>query len=405
MKTQSLSMLFVASSILAGCASGNAPSSPTGPASYKGIVATRGYVGGVVGYGANATWVMNRSFHIARDLIAAGTLQVIWGNYLSSYGGDSTYGPGTYKAAIEYPAGTITPCTFSGAATTTVAAGADATTDPCGPAIPDGATFWVRMLYTNPNGMGFVTSTTMTDLTREQFAFGTGTPVDAVNGGTITTTTGGLWIYPLALVAPTTNASVCIIGDSRAEGYVDAVTDATGDIGEIARSLGPAYGYTNLAVAGETAQGAVTQLTNRSRMFDYCSHVIDQYGINDLSHGMAASTIAMYRTALAQLAAKPTYGTTLPAETSSTDNWATLANQTTIVNTNQFNGLVRNGISGEAGYFDVAVGLDPTDLQKFPVAAAPGTAFYATPDGIHENSTGNAIIRNSGVINPYLLHR
>jgi sugar lactone lactonase YvrE len=104
--------------------------------SYKGIVATRGYVSNVVGGGANATWVMNRSFHIARENISAGSMQVVWGNYLSNFGGDSTYGPGTYKAAIEYPAGTITPCTFSGVATGTVAAGADATTDPCGPCDP-----------------------------------------------------------------------------------------------------------------------------------------------------------------------------------------------------------------------------------------------------------------------------
>ena len=386
---------FIGLGSLSG-ASSNAPS-------YKGIVATRGYVSNVVGGGANATWFMNRTFHIARDNISAGTLQVVWGNYLSNFGGDSTYGPGTYKAAIEYPAGTITPCTLSGAATGTVAAGADATTDPCGPAIPNGATFWVRMLYTNPTGIAAVTITTMDDLTREQFAFGTGTPVDAVNSGTIATTTGGLWIRPLALVAPTTNTSVCIIGDSRAEGYVDSVTDATGDIGEIARSIGPSFGYINLAVAGETAQAAVTGIANRSRMFTYCSHVIDEYGINDLALGESTSTITTARTALAQLAGKTTYGTTLPAETTSTDNWATLANQTTKVNTNQLNSLVRGGISGEAGYFDVAAGLDPTDLQKFPVSA--GTPYYSTPDGVHENSTGNNIIRNSGVISPTVLQR
>jgi hypothetical protein len=384
---------------------GNVPGASSNMASYKGIVATRGYVSNLLVGGANATWVMNRSFHIARDNISAGTLQVVWGNYLSNYGGDSTYGPGTYKAAIEYPAGTITPCTFSGAATGTVAGGTDAITDPCGPAVPDGATFWVRMLYTNPNGIAYVTSITMDDLTREQFAFGTGTPVDAVNGGTITTTSGGLWIRPLALVAPTTNTSICIIGDSRAEGIADAVTDATGDIGEITRSIGPVYGYTDLAVSGESAEAAVTQLANRSRMFNYCSHVIDEYGIIDLALAEAPGDIATARTALARMSGKPTYGTTLPAWTTSTDNWATLANQTTEYNTNAFNSLVRSGISGETGYFDVIAGLDPSDLQKFPVGPAPGTAFYSTLDGIHENSTGDLIIRNSGVITPSILQR
>jgi hypothetical protein len=181
------------------------------------------------------------------------------------------------------------------------------------------------------------------------------------------------------------------------------VTDATGDIGEIARSIGPSYGYTNLAVAGDSAKAAVTGIANRSRMFAYCSHVIDEYGVNDLALGESTSTITAARTTLAQMSGKPTYGTTIPAETNSTDNWATLANQTTKIDTDPLNGLIRNGITGEIGIFDVAAGLDPTDQQKFPVSA--GTPFYSTPDGIHENSTGNLLIRNSGVIQPSVLQR
>ena len=262
------------------------------PSVYKGIVATRGYVNGITSYGPTYTWAMNRSFHIARDNIAAGTLQAVWGNYLSSYVGDYIYGTATYKAAIEYPVGVITPCTFGGAATVTVGEQEDATTDPCGPAIPAGATFWVRMLYTSPTGVNLVSAAGDVDLTREQFAFGKGSPVDAVDGGSFSTTAPGFWMLPIALVAPTTRPSVCIIGDSRAEGLEDTVTDATGDVGEIARSIGPSYGYTNLAVAGETAQGAVVQFTNRARMFAYCSHVIDAYGINDINHAVAPADIA-----------------------------------------------------------------------------------------------------------------
>ena len=83
--------------------------------------------------------------------------------------------------------------------------------------------------------------------------------------------------------------------------------------------------------------------------------------------------------------------------TTSTDGWKTLANETTEFNTDPFNDLVRAGIAGESGYFDVDLGLDPGDLQKFPP--------YTTPDGIHENAAGNTIIRASGVVKPEVLTR
>ncbi len=386
---------------LSGCGIG-----PGGvPASYKGLVATRGFVlQDIYLTDSSPTWFMNRSFHIARENIAAGSLQVVWGNYAVYYGGETQLGSGTYKAAVEYPAGTITPCSFGGSPSITVSGYEDATTDPCGPAIPNGATFWVRMLYINPTGVNIFPATAIFDLSREQFESGVGTPHDAVAGGNIVTTPNSFWMSPTALIAPTTKPSVCIIGDSRAVGYKDEVNDKSGDVGEIARSIGPSYAYSNLGAVGEAAQGAVSHLVNRSRLFQFCTHVIDEYGINDLTPPRTAAQIAADRSTLATLSGRPTFGTTLPAETSSTDSWSTLANQTAIRNPDQFNQLVRSGISGEVGYFDVAAGLDPKHLEKFPVGPVPGTAagppMYSTPDGIHENATGNMLIQHSGVINP-----
>ena len=139
------------------------------------------------------------------------------------------------------------------------------------------------------------------------------------------------------------------------------------------------------------------------RIIGYCSHVIDAYGLNDMGYGPLSSVIAT-RTALAAMFGKPTWGTTLPPVTYSTDNWASIANQTERTDTRPLNALIRGGVPGETGYFDVAEAVDPNQAGDWPVApnigATVGTPFYATMDGIHESPVMNELIHTSGVINP-----
>ncbi len=393
--------------LLEGCGSGTVPASSastSAPAkSYLGLVATNTEVATFRDTGS--TWLSTRSFHYARTDIAAGTLRVVWGNYFAALATNVETDPGaaTFKAAVEYPAGTIYPCTFNSAATATIAGLTDAVTDGCGPAIPNGARFFVRVLYVNSKGVLDVGGQPGYYAADEGLANGSGTPVDLVNSGTYPVLGSNVGFRPLAIVAPTTRASVCIAGDSRATGSEDYITDAAGDIGEIARSVGPSLAYAKLAVTGSTGASALANFSNRLRIVSYCSHVIDEYGLNDMGFGPLSAVVST-RTALAAMFGKPTWGTTLPPVTYSIDNWSTTAGQTQRTDTRPFNALVRQGIAGEAGYFDVAHGIDPRESGLWPVAAdlsaTVGTPYYSTPEGLHENPTGNVIIHASGVVDP-----
>lgn len=387
---------------------------PTGTSSssastYLGLVATRGDIN-QSSVGSGTTWIMDRSAHIARQTIPASGLRIVWGNYYIN--GSSVEvlpaGTGTYEASIEYPAGTMTRCTFAGANTIGVAGGADAITDFCGPAIPNNAKFWVRALYVNTTAGIIFSGAVPYSATDEGDLFGSGAPTNNVMTGTIANGSGGTGstgFHPYAIIGNTTAPSICLIGDSRMTGANDLVNNFSGDTGEVARTIGPVFAYTKLAVFGTSLNVAVTNFTNRLRITKYCTHVIDEYGINDIAGGRTAVQLAADRTTMAGLVALPTYGTTIQGETTSTDSWATTANQTVSGNSSvvtTFDGLVRAGISGEIGYFDIAAIIDPGATSKWPVAAnvfaTSGSAGYSTTDGVHESPAMNQLIQQSNVI-------
>src|ERR1035441_1378468 len=128
-----------------------------------------------------------------------------------------------------------------------------------------------------------------------------------------------------------------------------------------------------------------------------------------MNAGQTAAQIAATRTALAAMFSKPTFGTTLPPVSGSSDGWATITNQSAGVDPTPFNTLEIAGIAGESGYFDIDLIVDPLQLQKWPVSrvmgATTGTAGFSTADGVHESPTMNKIIAQSGIINLSWIHR
>ena len=215
---------------------------------------------------------------------------------------------------------------------------------------------------------------------------------------------------PLAIIGYTTQPSVCGVGDSRFWGLGDSLTDATGDAGEVFRSIGPFFGYTKLASSGVTALSTTTHFVARLAVVPYCTHMIDGLGINDLAASTTAANLATYRTTIAGFFPNAViFGATLVPETTSSDSWATTTNQTVSVNPTTFNALVRLGITGESNYFDVDYATDPTAINKFPVApnifATSGTAGYGTTDGIHETAALNTYVQRTGYVNATWIHR
>jgi hypothetical protein len=306
-------VLPISAGSLATNSSGQVVAGTGGAVSYTGLVATR--TEGNSTLNTSNTWIMARNFHLARSTVPANTMQLHFGNYyVTTSNTETNAGSATYKAAIEYPAGTIVPCTFGGNATITVAGLADALTDACGPAIPNGAMFWVRVLYTNTTGIIFSSYVTNHwSATLDGNAIGTGTPNDLVNSGTVPAGSSAFQELPNAIIGTTSYPSLCVIGDSRPAGQNDSVNDATGDVGEMVRAIGPVFAYTKLSASGTDASNFVANSTGRARLLPYCSHVIDEYGINDINQALESpATVAAARVSIATLVAKPVIGTTIP---------------------------------------------------------------------------------------------
>lgn len=334
----------VANSIIGAIAGSqsNSGSGGAGLTSYLGQVATRTYLPDDV----NTTnkQMRGRSAHIAMDNIVNPTL--IFPNfYVDGFGAGATYaelGPGgsaTITASIEYPSGTFTQITFAGSSSGTIANISTIVAN-CTITIPKWSQFFVRFFIQNSGGVVF------------NLGLGGASPpsinvpgnypigdileaavsglTDNTMGGAYTTTSGTNRYSPMIIAAQTTLPSVLVIGNSKVYGE-DDTGDATGDIGEVQRWLSPYFANASWGIRGRDAGQFVANSTIQTSFNAYFTHMINEDGINGFIHGQTAATVATNTQALVALfpSLKCFVTTILPVSTS-TDNYATLANQTTI---------------------------------------------------------------------------
>lgn len=370
---------------------------------YLGQVATRTWIPN--NFFATNKQQMSRVFHYARDNITS--LQIVLPNFKIVSAGAPNMGesgPGataTVTASIEYPTGTFTQVLFSGVASGTIADGGMIISDPVSVSIPNGAKFFSRVWYSCSTGVIYSGYATNGMSTGDGFIGGV-TTADLTMGGTVTQTTNVIGVVPAAIIAMTRNKSVATIGDSRCFGLNDT-GDASGDVGELARSIGPSLAYINLGVPSDRAIDFTTgsHSTNRQTLMGYCSSRVCAYGINDLANSSSASAIIAALQTIAGYKTSPMWQATIAPRTTSTDSWATTGNQTAFAQNStrvSLNGSIRSGISGLAGYFEIADVDESARDSGFWVVN--GSANYATTDGIHENQAQNLRIAASGAINP-----
>jgi hypothetical protein len=318
-------------------------------------------------------------------------------------------GPGSaamINAAIEYPSGTMTQVTFHGGNSTGTASDASVLySDDISLSIPDGSAFWIRIFYQAAQivfcatyAPGNVEDTANGDAMEYAASGLTDKTMSGTIGNTAGVGNGLVGFSAVAVIGQTTKPSVFIIGDSRGMGQADTPNDSTGDIGEIQRSTGPNYGYITSAISGCNMQAWLSNNLRQLQLSQWCSHIVSNYGINDVGTNgrTAAQLITDVRSARNFFGERPFIITTLYPETSSTDAWATLANQTTLAgdaNRLSYNTSVRAGITDITGYLDVASILENT--SKWIVN---GTANYATQDGYHPTPTATGLVKTSGVI-------
>lgn len=381
--------------------------------------------------GANLVQCAGRTLHVNMGPTVYGP-QIVLGNWIANNTGEIVPSGGaiTEMCSIEYPAGEFTLVSWDAANasathTETIsinAGGADVVSDPVPVRIPAGATFWVRRVswftsgtaaefpvsfspVAGPNNNGGVSDTSFTGYT----AFQTGSTVDPrtyVVGGTLPAGTSMAQLrFPLAILGLSNVASALLLGDSRCAGYNDSTSVFTvtenpttnlgtldygrWGLGEIARSIGRLRPYANLGCPTDSAHNFVTLgNTFRARQAAYHTDVIVQYGVNDvnLQARTGAAAMADLQTIYALFPTKRVWGSTVLPVSTSTDSWATTANQTTAGTNAQrviLNTDLRAVPAPLVGIFDNAAVVE-TSLNSgiWNVFASIG---QPTNDGLHPN--------------------
>ncbi len=382
------------------------------PTTYDGLAGTRG---SAPGQKLAQTQAMARTAIFSRSAITQ--IKIITPNW---YGAELAPGStATVTASIEYPAATCTQLKWSAATSSVIPDGGQVTSDYVTISIPANTQFWVRQYTTNASGVVAAYYQGQNLSLGDALVVGnSGVADQTVSCGTVTD--GGTFtsIPPLAVIAPIALTpvklpSVCILGDSIAIGVNnDFAPNSVGDSGEIAPSIGPSFGYSNMGVNGETAANFVSTHTNRAAVLQYCSSTIVQYGINDLQFGASVAALQASLTTIYGLApgGATVFQNTLIPFTSSTDGWATTVNQTTSAfesNRVAFNSALTSASFGpNGGYFDPqpVVGTSTNNSLWKAGAGFPACSPWTT-DGVHPSTcTYYTQLQGSGYIDLSRIH-
>lgn len=375
---------------------------------YTGLVATRCLA--PISRNTTNRQLMSRSPHYARTAITS--LQIMVANWFvnpaSTHAEIGTGSDATVTASIEYPANTFTQVLFGGVASGTVPDVSQLLSDAVAVTIPKDALFWVRIYWVSTTGtLSVPHDLSGTGLPGAGLEVGVSGITDKTMSGTVTAADNEF--PPVAIIGTTSQPSVVIVGDSIGLGdsFKETIGDASGDFGVVARSIGPSYAYASLCQNGDQGEDFVASHTNRAAIFAYASHLICEYGSNDLyTVGASAATVLAtqqtiwgYMTALG--AEKKAYQTTITPRTTSTDSWATTGNQTLVSGTvearrTSLNNTLRGIPTGLTDCFDVADAIETS--RDSGIWRVTGAANGYTADGIHPNTDGSLLIPASGVI-------
>jgi hypothetical protein len=171
-------------------------------------------------------------------------------------------------------------------------------------------------------------------------------------------------------------------------GYLETTVDASGDVGQLSRPIGPNFGYVFIGVPSEECGQFNTAHTKRLAVLQYCTHVVSAYGINEIVHGLGSAQphITTLQTIISPI---PFFQATMPPQ--STGAW-TLANHSdqTIEVTNSTRVADNNWIRGNPTNI---TGIEIADYTEFArddgFWKADGTTNKYTTDGLHETTFAN----------------
>lgn len=349
-------------------------------------------------------------------IVTATGIRLAFGNY-NCVSGVETDGANdiTVRASLENTATKFAPVFFNGKRDVVISPGATVWSDPIGFEIIRGQIFYSRTYVTVASGTW--PKTIALDSTRnEGFVSGTST-TDLTGGGAITTSNlpgyGPMAIWGLPTVPHKT--VVGILGDSIAAGYGETAPNV--DRGYIERGLNNQIAFQCVAIPSARIDhwrdGSLHIHWRRSPLLDRATDIICELGVNDLATAFAtwqSWLIEVWR--LATNRGAKVRQTTITPSSTSTDGFATVANQTPGANeANRLsaNAWLRDGApmlngaaaavgssaagtvrAGQAGHPLVGV-IEVADLAESARNSGKWKAGYTT-DGIHPNSTAAAAL-------------
>lgn len=309
--------------------------------------------------------MMVRSTHVSRSTITS--IKLLIPNSLVTAAVETGVGGSvTISASIEYPSGTCTRVQFSGSDDGTITNNNLLLSDATTIAIPTDTTFWVRMFFRSASGVIYsAAQSNAPTITGDQIKLAVSGLTDQVmTGDAITGGSSNIMYFPAGIIGPTTLPSVVIPGDSTTHG-INADPNTLGDKGCLSPSIGAYFGYAKTAIPGERVGGYNSSCTQRKKIYDYATHVVTNFGVNDLAADQVS--LATLKTRINTFASNIPAGVklfwcTLSPGTSTSDSCTTLGGQSIppegqFIQDNkvQFNDDLRSGAFAPGyGYFEMA---------------------------------------------------
>jgi lysophospholipase L1-like esterase len=296
----------------------------------------------------------------------------------------------TLRVGIE-KAGSILPVKFAGADTVTIPPGGSIIADPVYIDGTAGDVFYTRVTATLATGNTYV----YTGAADAGYAFNPAQ--DNSRSGTNYAGGANQSVVPTRILGRPATAPArvfALVGDSIVQGAL-ATTQYEG--GYASGLLSAGVPFVKIAKGGESAFN-VTSLGGFSRRLSVitgCTDAIVEYGTNDAVAGrtaaqLQADLVTIYGR-LTRMGIKRIWQTTITPRTTSTDSFATTANQTPVSGfavggaRDQVNAWIRANTAGITGYIEVA---DAVESSRNSGAWKPSF----TTDGVHPSQTGHTAI-------------
>jgi len=270
-------------------------------------------------------------------------VRLVYGAF--AYGTDIGSDLPLQQVTIEYPqgSGTFYDFTFSAASTVSVPNGLLVVSDPVAIPVVKGVDFNVRnyLAFTSPTSTTYWPSY---DASRSgDKLYASATPNNQTHASYASHASNSSAGYgPLAVLGYAQGAeSLGTAGDSIQQGVGDQYT-ASGataappagvGLGYVARAIAAARGFCNVSRHAETAAQFLTSTTkHRLKLAATATRVLEAYGINDIRiNNIAAFDLMVNRLLIWKwlaLRGIDVWAGTMPPNSTSTDTWATVANQT-----------------------------------------------------------------------------